>query len=455
MLRLTVTAIALTVGLCSSAPLLAGEPSAPGPFGAGRKDVTVTRPNGTTFVATLHYPATESGVNKPFDPSGGPYPIVSFGHGFVQPVTQYQSTLSHLATHGYFVIASQSNGGIAPSHAGFAADLRSCVDWLLLQGAAGAQFGGAVAADRIAFSGHSIGGGAALLAAKDDAREVAVVTLAAAETNPSAIAAASAIGTPARLIVGSQDTIVPPASSAAPMYANFPGPRQLCTIEGGFHCGFTDADFLFCDSGSITRAVQLEKTRGLMTRFLDQYLKFDAATPTAPWTETWGAAAPGVAGVTLSSDPGASITPSAGTVVGPLGGTGTIAVTVTHLDAAPQAYELLGDGVTFVPPSTSVLGQGVSFVASATIAIPANATAGDQVLLSARNASDHATRTYVALMLQPTPARNPADLDGNGTVDAADLAVLLGAWGSGGPADLDGSGTVDASDLAVLLGAWG
>ncbi len=50
-----------------------------------------------------------------------------------------------------------------------------------------------------------------------------------------------------------------------------------------------------------------------------------------------------------------------------------------------------------------------------------------------------------------------ADLDGDGDVDASDLAFLLGAWGSASDlvADLDGSGLIDASDLAVLLGAWG
>jgi CHRD domain len=46
------------------------------------------------------------------------------------------------------------------------------------------------------------------------------------------------------------------------------------------------------------------------------------------------------------------------------------------------------------------------------------------------------------------------DLNGDGVVDAADLAILLGAWGTGGPGDLDGNGTVDAADLALLLGAW-
>ena len=47
------------------------------------------------------------------------------------------------------------------------------------------------------------------------------------------------------------------------------------------------------------------------------------------------------------------------------------------------------------------------------------------------------------------------DLDGNGAVDAADLAIVLGQWGGAGSADLDGSGSVQGGDLAILLGAWG
>lgn len=49
------------------------------------------------------------------------------------------------------------------------------------------------------------------------------------------------------------------------------------------------------------------------------------------------------------------------------------------------------------------------------------------------------------------------DLDGDGTVGATDLALLLGAWGpssSGSPADLNGDGEVGPQDLAILLGAW-
>ena len=47
------------------------------------------------------------------------------------------------------------------------------------------------------------------------------------------------------------------------------------------------------------------------------------------------------------------------------------------------------------------------------------------------------------------------DLDGDGAVGGADLAIMLGGWGSNGATDLDGSGSTDGGDLAFLLGAWG
>lgn len=55
------------------------------------------------------------------------------------------------------------------------------------------------------------------------------------------------------------------------------------------------------------------------------------------------------------------------------------------------------------------------------------------------------------------PVLCPADITGDGFIDAADLSVLLGAWGacSGCTADLTGDGAIDAADLSVLLGAWG
>jgi hypothetical protein len=53
------------------------------------------------------------------------------------------------------------------------------------------------------------------------------------------------------------------------------------------------------------------------------------------------------------------------------------------------------------------------------------------------------------------PAGNPADLNGDGVVNGADLAILLGQWGGPGSADLNGDGVVGGADLALLLAAWG
>ena len=53
-----------------------------------------------------------------------------------------------------------------------------------------------------------------------------------------------------------------------------------------------------------------------------------------------------------------------------------------------------------------------------------------------------------------TEAPCPADIDGSGAVDAADLAALLAAWNTG-DVDLDMDGDTGPGDLAILLAAWG
>jgi hypothetical protein len=57
--------------------------------------------------------------------------------------------------------------------------------------------------------------------------------------------------------------------------------------------------------------------------------------------------------------------------------------------------------------------------------------------------------------------RVSGDLNLDGTVDGADLSILLSAWGvveegsAGEIADVTGDGVVDGADLAILLGNWG
>jgi hypothetical protein len=54
----------------------------------------------------------------------------------------------------------------------------------------------------------------------------------------------------------------------------------------------------------------------------------------------------------------------------------------------------------------------------------------------------------------PDECECPADFDGDGDVDTADLLFLLGAWGTP-DGDVDFDGDTDTADLLALLAAWG
>lgn len=66
-------------------------------------------------------------------------------------------------------------------------------------------------------------------------------------------------------------------------------------------------------------------------------------------------------------------------------------------------------------------------------------------------------RLDAAAAVAATPV--PGDVDRNGAVNGADLAIVLGSWGpcpEGDPcmADVDRSGAVDGVDLGLVLGGW-
>ena len=66
--------------------------------------------------------------------------------------------------------------------------------------------------------------------------------------------------------------------------------------------------------------------------------------------------------------------------------------------------------------------------------------------------SEH--NAYCNLTLEIIVEPCPADFDGDGDVDTADLLFLLGAWGTP-DGDVDGDGDTDTADLLALLAAWG
>ncbi|MGW1540099.1 alpha/beta hydrolase family protein [Streptomyces sp. NPDC002309] len=281
----------------TATPAQAADPSVPGSFPVASTDLTVTA-SGRSYSARVWYPGTSAGANAPV--AAGAHPALAFGHGFFQSITQYESLLKHYASWGLITVAPKSQGGLFPDHSAFADDLNAALTWLTTQNSTtGSRFAGAVDTGRLAVSGHSMGGGAALLAAGRNPAVKSVSTLAAAETSPSAVSASSTLRVPVQYVGGSADTIAGVADHQRKMYDAKPSVTQLRVITGGFHCGFEDSSGFGCDNGTITRAAQLKLTYGVTTAWLLHTLGADSAFH----DQVWGSAAQNLAGVVYSAKP--------------------------------------------------------------------------------------------------------------------------------------------------------
>ncbi len=445
-------ALALLFCLLPAMPAVAiPDYAQPGPYEPGWRQVSVPRPGGGSFNSLLFYPAETPGQNAPFDSSGGPYPAVSFGHGFLQPPTRYTSILQHLASWGYLTIATESSQSLFPNHANYAEELSLCLSYLEAEHASpGSWLEGAADTNALGISGHSMGGGASMLAAAQDPRIRALATFAPANTNPSAVGAAASVTIPVRLIVGSNDSITPTANHGRLMYDNGLGPRQLVDIEGGWHCGFQDSSVFGCDSGPMSRADQLALSRSLLTEFLELHLRGDQSA----WAGVWG---PGLAAdprLTGMSEPlvelaaPAELRARAGFPV-------SLELTVTNTDTDPRELTLRAESADFdlaaAPASSGSFAPGQPGAAAYTLTADGEPGDTGRIRVMAVRADGAGAWTTVDATLYC-----PADLNTDGVVDADDFFEFLALFAAGdADADFNRDGVIDADDFFAYLAAFG
>ncbi|GAA4402973.1 hypothetical protein GCM10023168_14070 [Fodinibacter luteus] len=217
----------------------------------------------STLVVTHGQRLIRARITEPVTSPGTRCPVVAFGHGFLQQARYYDTLMAALAARGYRVVAPDTETGPWPSHGRLADDL-----WrVALSAREAAPWTGP--GRGLVLAGHSMGAGAALLAASRHPEADAVVTLAALETRPPA--RLDAIGAPTLLVVGSRDRIVPPARSRR-VYDAMTAPRQWAAVRGGYHCGFLDRARwrdAGCDRGDLPRREQLDVTARLVADWLD------------------------------------------------------------------------------------------------------------------------------------------------------------------------------------------
>jgi pimeloyl-ACP methyl ester carboxylesterase len=256
------------------------------PFSIGRTTLTFTDPdrNNRLIATEIYYPANSNGSNVPVTTQTSElFPIISFGHGFLMTWDAYQNIWEAFVPQGFVVVFPKTEGGFSPSHLEFGRDLAFVIQALQnLSNDSNSIFFNRIH-NTSAVMGHSMGGGAAHLAVAWNPTITTILTLAPAETNPSAISAAGIISIPSLVIAGENDCVTPPSQHQLPIFnALNSSCKSYVSITGGSHCQMANTN-LFCNIGEnscspspeISSNVQHTILNTLMLGWLNAYLKED------------------------------------------------------------------------------------------------------------------------------------------------------------------------------------
>lgn len=240
--------------------------------------------SGRQIQTEVYYPATAAGVGSSV--ATGVFPVITFGHGFAMSWDAYQNIWEHYVPLGYIVVFPRTEGSLfpAPSHGDFGLDLKLVDEKMqLLNSNAASPFYQKISSNS-AIMGHSMGGGATILAGEGNVSVETIIGLAPAETTPSAISASSNVTVPAIIFSGSQDGVTPPNDNHLPIYNGLASScKSFVSIIGGGHCYFANSNFN-CDFGeatsstgiTITRTEQQTRTYSVLDPWFDYILKGNA-----------------------------------------------------------------------------------------------------------------------------------------------------------------------------------
>lgn len=259
------------------------------PFQIGHATLNLTDAarNNRVIATELYYPADVAGNNVPMSLStNAKFPAISFGHGFVMTWDAYQNIWEALVPEGYIIAFPKTEDGISPSHAEFGKDLAFVLSELSSLGQDTASWLYNRVDTMTCLMGHSMGGGAAFLAAQFNPTVKSLATLAPAETNPSAIQAATSLALPSLLIAGANDCVTPPPAHQIPLYDSLQSTcKTLVSINGGSHCQMAENN-VFCSFGestctpppTITRTEQHLTIKRYLLPWLNYQLKNDCVS---------------------------------------------------------------------------------------------------------------------------------------------------------------------------------
>lgn len=157
-------------------------------------------------------------------------PIVLWGNGTGQMPDTYGAILKTLASNGFVVAAANT------PNAGSGQDMLGCLDWLTAENAReGSPYADKLDLTKVGVSGHSQGGGGALMAGRDPR------ITALAPVMPYTARAGYLAGIegqqhgPMLVLSGSVDAIAPPGANQQPLFEAAKTPVVWATLNGAGH----------------------------------------------------------------------------------------------------------------------------------------------------------------------------------------------------------------------------
>ena len=238
----------------------------------------------------IYYPVVTSGNDVSM--VADTFPVIVFGHGFVMPWSDYENLWAEFVSRGYIMAFPRTEGSITGTdHQQFGWDLQFLVAAMQNENTLPSSIFYQGVSPETALMGHSMGGGAAFLAADSlvangNVNLKTLIGLAPAESSSngvSSINSALKITLPSIILSGGQDGVTPPVDHHIPMYDNLASDcKTFINLLGGAHCYFANSSTT-CDLGegtsstgiTLDRPQQHDITFDFVNLWLDYTLKGD------------------------------------------------------------------------------------------------------------------------------------------------------------------------------------
>jgi len=268
----------------------------------GHKQITFTDParSNRSIPCDVYYPAIVAGENVAM--ATGSFPLIVFGHGFVMADPALYSYLwQKFAELGYIFVFPTTEGSMLtpiPNHLNFGLDLKFLNVQIKAENTVSTSFFYGKVSSKTMIMGHSMGGKATYIGSANNTDITAVVSLAAAMSNPpigggTLVDALKdyvpSVVVPTLVVDAQFDCVVPAAEGHKFIYDTLTTAcKTYVNIKGGGHCFFASSDASNCETGenncsssfTITRAQQNQTVLDFVVPYVNFMLKDIAADET-------------------------------------------------------------------------------------------------------------------------------------------------------------------------------